>query len=83
MKKSSRENEKIRGRQKCQKTKKTHGREETKPNDNVWRMRRNKTYLSVARQRVQSSRTDREGVEEADEKRTGRDEGMGDFKGNC
>jgi hypothetical protein len=63
--------------------KKTHGREETKPNDNVWRMRRNKTYLSVARQRVQSSRTDREGVEEADEKRTGRDEGMGDFKGNC
>jgi hypothetical protein len=53
------------------KTQATYGRGETKPNENVWRMRRNNTYLSVARQRVQSSRIDREGVEEADEKEPG------------
>jgi hypothetical protein len=75
---------KIKGKTKMsKKTKKTYGREETKPNDNVWRMRGNKTYLGFAGQRVQSSRTDREGVQEADEKRNGREEGMGDFKGNC
>jgi hypothetical protein len=34
-------------------------------NENVWRMRRNKTYLRFGRQRVQSSRTDREGVQES------------------
>jgi hypothetical protein len=71
------------GADKMSKTQETYGREEAKPNENVWRMRRNNTYLSVARQRVQSSRTDREGVEEADEKRTESDEGMYDFKGNC
>jgi hypothetical protein len=34
-------------------------------NENVWRMRRNKTYLRFGRQRVQSSRIDREGVQES------------------